>query len=337
MFPKTSQRVMMLIAIVVGGLVYLQGADVARAADGSQGCTLLFAASPVTAIGTILLYSIPALVLALVAAAMGNRLAGVFVIAAALLFPAIDGGTIDEWLRNVESARAYGILAGEAVVWGVLVIGLHLLIEAVAPNLVRVVTRGTGVEPAPMTTERLDLHLFSVRHFPVIGGLVLLSVAIRHSVQRATKLSDGQVRILLSGVASTILGLVFSSMMLRNTDPVQIAWGLGIAFVFATTLATIMFPTDQPVGMLLSPITTSIVICGLLALSGQSGTQLLESYYRDGFWHAGLALPVYYASAGVMGATLGVGWSKLLISGFGPIDDDEAGDGESAAESPAKA
>ena len=126
MFPQLRQRLLILAAVVAGGLVYLRGEATARAADGSDGLTLLFAAEPTAAVGAFILLSVPVVVLAAAAAAAGNPLAGIFTVAAALIFPVVRSGTIDHWMGNAAAPSDLLGLSAESGLWAVGVAGAVL-------------------------------------------------------------------------------------------------------------------------------------------------------------------------------------------------------------------
>ena len=50
-----------------------------------------------------------------------------------------------------------------------------------------------------------------------------------------------------------------------------------------------------------------------MATAGMPEVSLLRAYFTDQLPNAVLGLPIYYASAGVAGAALGLGWSQDLI------------------------
>jgi len=334
MFPHIKQRVMIIVTIVVCGFVYLQGADVARAADGSDGCTLAMAAAPGEAFLWFLALSVPAVLLGTVASLLGNRYGGAFAVSIALIFPAIKGGDVQAWMLNAESSTAFFGLALDAVMWGAIVLTTLLAIDRLA-GLIRH-HLGWAEQPdlpgasGPMTTAEMDLHVFAVRNFPGIGGLVRIAIAIRHTVTRQTGLSDDAARVVLSGVASTLLGLMFASLFLQSYETMQVVWGLFLAFLLAVMLTTVMFPTDRPAGMLISPVAASLLVAVVLGLTGGTGVEIKSAFIEDRLWNAALGLPVYYASAGLAGAVLGIGWGRQLIAMFDPAEEHSQGESSAA-------
>ena len=73
MLPKTRQRLLVLLAVLGGGAAWVWPSSVLLAADGSTGISLLSARwHPVAATAFVVVTGVPALLLALVAAAAGN-------------------------------------------------------------------------------------------------------------------------------------------------------------------------------------------------------------------------------------------------------------------------
>ena len=68
------------------------------------------------------------------------------------------------------------------------------------------------------------------------------------------------------------------------------------------------------VSILLAPTLTSAAWYLFIGLTGGSGDQMLAAHFAGESWNVGLALPIHYASAGVAGAAIGIGWSQQLLS-----------------------
>ena len=64
---------------------------------------------------------------------------------------------------------------------------------------------------------------------------------------------------------------------------------------------------------MLSPLAAATLWYAWVATGGLPEVSLLRAYFTDQLPNAAMGLPIYYASAGVAGAALGLGWSQDLI------------------------
>ncbi len=316
MFPDFRQRVILTVAVVIGGLLYLAAGRVAMAAEGWDGCTLLFAGSPVGAAFAFAITSIVVCFIAGTASATGNPLAGPFVIAAALAFPAVAGGSIDDWLRYHDLPGGYRVLAVEVLLWGGLLFAgmwaTPLIRNRVRPRLPHWLA-GDSAEPrdAPViqwvwsSPEMQDEGFF---------GLV-------EQIAEATRLSPGRVQEALGTAVTLLAAWGLSILLLRVPDVGQVTVGLVLGFTLGSLLGHQMFPATRPVGFLLCPFVLAACTYLWVAATYRSEDAVLHAAFRIGdllaegtLARTALALPIAYASAGVAGVTLGVGWSQVIIA-----------------------
>jgi len=299
------QRVAAGVAILAGAWLMIAGIDAMDTVGGAEGATILSADSPISALGQLLSVSLVLVLVAAIVGAMGNPLAGVFSLMAALAIKAWTRGPIDEWLRLAESSAAYWVLVAESLLWLVLVWIAAVSILRLSNRLKRVLPEPAGDADADDTPESKsdDSAYAQLGHFH--AGIEKLT---KQTGQPATRLLG-----LLAGVTCFVLGLLLTALLLQSTAVNQVFWGVGFAFVIAGVVAHQFFPTPRGLGILLSPMCVAMVWYTWAAMAGGSRVDLLEAYFQDQFVNGALALPVVYASAGVAGAAMGIGWSQVLI------------------------
>lgn len=310
MLPSIRQRLVIALAVLVTGLLYLRHAEAAISADG-KGITLLGSATPTTAIIDFALVTLPGVALAGLAGSAGNPLGGIFALAAALVFAAVKGGSIDVWLRSAPSSAAYWRLLGETVMW------MALWIVA-APICYSMGKKFRAIWPASWKQaeqwrDNLDRMSGSRGVFwgftmPIKGG----AGALMGRKENDPPLSDS-VQLLGGMAVATAVGAAVAPLLLRSSDIWQVNWGLFFAFTAAGIAAHQIFPARNPMGILLSPFLAAIGWYAYIAISGDGAETMLTAFYSGESWHAGLALPIHYASAGVAGAAAGIGWSHGMI------------------------
>lgn len=328
-----TQRLAILLAVVAVGLLYLPGAEVARAAGGSAGCTLLFAGSPLEAVGWFVLMSVPAVLIGGLVSTLGNPLGGVFTVAVGLLFPAVSGGPIDQWLRNAASAGAYWVLIAEAAVWAGLIVvavvscyGLSRAARSWLPDslLAGDRWRDRGPEPSEVRPARWVWGFHRREQTGILGAL--------YSHDGLARLGPGRVAALQfwgSAAVTTAVGGILAAMLMQSGDIWQVVGSLILAFMLSGLLGHQLFPSANPLGVLLSPLVAGAAWYAWVATAGLPDVSLLRAYFTDQLPNGGVALPIYYAAAGVAGASIGLGWSQDLIETHRHQDavEDEAGAG----------
>jgi hypothetical protein len=266
-------------------------------------------AGPAAAVGVLLAAFVPVILLALLAASMGNCLAGLFVPAMALAFLAWRGGPIDGWMRRHSHPGSFAWLAVESLGWLLLMAGIAALVGVVRPRL-RAKLGGAGFDP-------LGLHrpTFAV---PDATGLT-------------------------AGAATAIVAGVLALFLLRSTDVGQITFGLIVCFTIASLMVQYIFPHANPLAIVLSPMLLALGAY-LYARFGYSGHgQVIDAWHRaigangspgsPGLSVSGasgrplpglaLALPIHYASAGIIGTTIGVGWAQTMMLGHRGVEDED--------------
>jgi len=287
LLPNLKQRLWLAIAVFLGATICAGIAPLIMPRGGYTGATLASAGGGVVILAAAL---VPVVLGGLWLGARGNRLGGPFVVSGALLGLAIAGGGMDGWFwrqaADADLPGAYVGLAVEMLVWLVFPL-LPLVALPWWPG-----RRAHDAEDGAMLPKPADL-LGTVIAAAAAGGLILL--------------------------------------MLRSTDPMQAVGTTLLSFTIAAMIAQTFNPAANPLPVLVSPALVAVVAYLYVALSGSFGTTPLtlaawftkivpDSAGTPALPGAALALPVVYASAGVLGCTLGLG----LAQGFARARQGEA-------------
>jgi hypothetical protein len=279
-------RVIMILAMVVGSVVWGTAADALRAADGSAGVTLSSAQSNIVVAGAIaVVMGVPALVGAMVAAVSGRITSGVFVLGVGLCGLAVAGGSTDGWLWRSELPGDYRGLIVEMMLWQGLIVAAVAAIGRGASALCRVAPR--------------------LARWRTIGhrGIDLQW----HKPDMDTALGVG---------VCAIVATVIAWVLLRNAQIGQIIGSLILAFAGGAMAARMIAPKANPAALLISPMLAAILAYAWVLLQFDHDAAVLTAWYAlpgptiDGVAKLpgpALALPVHYASAGIVGCCMGIG------------------------------
>lgn len=296
--PRTLQRLIICVAVVIGGWIWVQTSAGLLAADGSSGISLLSARwHPVAASFGVVLTGLPAIGLGLIAAASGNPILGLLAVAGSLSILAAHGGAVDGWLRRHEHlSGAYGALIGEVILWQVGVVLLLLLIQTARPALRRGWS-ALAFDRRPDSAFALQL----TRPWSVGGGLICAAVAA-----------------------------VVGFLLIRSSDTGQVIGSLVVAFAAGSTAATTICRRCNPLGVFFSPALVAIgVYLWVVIAFGADADQLRAAWYlqesEGGLTSSKLpglakALPIHFISAGLVGCCLGLGIGGGFVADDAPRD-----------------
>jgi hypothetical protein len=279
MFPSIRQRIVIVLAVVIGGAGWLLVLGLLRAADGSSGISLASSAMGVVGASAMAaVIGLPTLGLGLFVSVLGNPLSGFFAVAAALSVLAGAGGSIDGWMRREQLPAAYGGLMIETVIWQMGVAVMLILV---------------GFLRSPLRVR-----------WPAL--------AFQDHLGTDTDIKLPGLKALGAGLVCAIGGVVLGSVLIRNSDTGQVIGSLVVAFGIGGFAAQMIFPQTNPVPVLFAP---AVVAAGAYAyvlqrLNGHE--QVLQAVFRGEFPGLALALPVHYMSAGLMGCTIGMGVAQSV-------------------------
>ena len=356
MMPTAKQRATVVIGLLLAGACYAVVAAPAMA-EGTVGLTLIGGATGARPLLMLLALSLPVLAIALLTASMGNPLAGPFVFCGGLVAAAGLGGSIDGWLRAIESPAAFWRLAVESLIWAGLLVLLRLLIRSARGRVRRHL-------PAPMRSgfceELKEPARQPSQQAGVAAGCVLLTIGAIFAIQRAAVMDYIAILLItlvlvslawvgclvgqnlfdrsaaeasgraamgpafLAGIVTAAVGAALLMFFQQSPDSGQVIGAMLVSFTAAALLAHQLFPTAARLPMLLAPLCVAFATYAWMAVSNDSASHVLLRYFTD-FSQAeppiitlpplALALPVFYASAGVAGVALGVGWSQTIHAG----------------------
>ncbi|MAE60022.1 MAG: hypothetical protein CMJ49_01560 [Planctomycetaceae bacterium] len=327
---------LLTLAVILGGLACYAAGLAAAPWDGSSGCSLLFASSWATALGAFVVALGVASVIAAVPAAAGNPLAGPFVLAMCLGVAAVAGGSIEDWIRTRPtdgSGSGYWVLALETLIWAGLMVLMILVIQVlrqrIAGRIPDVLKRRSEEERGRQAAWMFESLVLKS---PQAGDAAPAASGVR-----LKPFGGVWQQIGLSLVISTVVGGFLILLLMQWMDPGQVIFVPLIAFTAGAVAAHQIVQTRIGIGILLSPLLVGLVGYVVVALTyGNDVTALQAAIYGlpgegrapAAVLRAALALPIHYASAGVMGAAMGLGWSQVMFETRIPS---ASADGEAAA------
>jgi hypothetical protein len=276
MFPHMKQRLLIAVATLVAGMAWLAVAQPLRAADGSSGIALVSSQSGVfLAVALMTLVVIPVLGLGLVASAGANPLSGLFVWGAALSFLAVYGGDAGGWLRRYDAnvPSDFWYLIPEVIAW-------HLGVGAMIVLVHRYRDRLRERWPGLITKMHLGKDISM--NWPDLAAW-------------------------RAGLLCIVVGGVLCHLDNRTFGTSQVMLSLALAFGIAAFNAHFFFPQKNPVIILLAPLVVAVVGYAWVALGHSSESDFLAAMYSQRLTGLGQALPIHYASAGIVGCAMGLG------------------------------
>lgn len=287
MLPTITQRTLMLIAIVAAALAWLAIKLPLTAAQGSSGLSLMDARVGVTFACLLLLAAgLPALIGAMYVSASGNPLSGVFTTGFALLILAGQGGSMTGLIHRQDSGGGLFVkLMIELGLWAVAWCLLMFLIRRY-----RDAVRGQLVPPRLQTpfsrklTEE-DTPRFVLHVAPIVAGLIC-----------------------------TTLGYVGCRYLIATPQTGQVIGALLVVFTCAAFAAREFVPTGNVVFLVLSPLIVALAGYAHMAVThGTASPQDLIALWQTGqITGPARALPIHYASAGMVGVAAGIGLAQAI-------------------------
>lgn len=276
--PRIRQRLIIAVAVILGALPLLASRGPLQPSDGSRGFALLASQSgaPVATI-LLALASVPAVLLAFLAAGTASLLAGPFVLGAALTILAATAGPIDDYLRAAPMPAGYLRLAAESVIWLVGWVLFLFLLRGAAPWF-------RGRLPKAWLSEAWEPLELEVKSWQTWAGGALCAFV------------------------AAVVGLV----LIRVSDVGQVLTSLFIAFCLGGLAARMALGRVSPTVIFLSPALVALVAYLWFAATYDGWFQLLSTWYQERLPGLALALPLHYFSAGAAGAATGVGWGQML-------------------------
>lgn len=282
MLPWMRQRLMIAAVVVLGAACWLAVGRMLLASDGASGVSLFTARSgPVMAALALAMVAVPVLVAGLIVSSSGHTLAGVFAVTFSLGVLAGWGGPIDGWMRRASLPSDFSRLMIEVGLWQIGIVVMLVVIQRLRSSL-------RPRLPSMLVVEHLGSH---------------------------TQLQFPDGRAIGAGLLAAVVSGSMAFVLLRSTSTGQVIGGLLIAFVVGGMAAQMIFPQDNPVGILLSPAVVALLAYGYMMMNFFTQDQVLHAWYTGKIPGPSLVLPIYYASFAVAGAAMGVGLGQSLSHG----------------------
>ncbi len=303
MFPTLPNRLLAAAAIFLGAWAWISAAGALAAADGSKGFSLMAAhGGLVHALPALLLAAAPAIVLSVVCSSVGNPLCGLFTLTTALWVVAAQGNPIGDWVHRTDAKLPgdYAGLAIELFIWAAIFIGFIFLVYFARP-LVR--------KALPFLARQ-----------PHLG--------------EELKVTRGWIPSLVSAAIAAVIGGVLAYVLLRSPQKGQVIGALMLAFMVGglagDLITAFLFKkhSANPIGIILAPLVVGLFAYLLTAWGYRDSEAFLKAFFEAAgapgartnlnvarLSGLALALPIDYASAGIAGCALGVGWSQVMWSG----------------------
>lgn len=279
MLPPLKHRLVIGITLVVGALCLLFARGPLTAVDGSTGLSLMDArAGLVPAIAILIVAGLPAIIAGLIAASTGNPLSGAFTISFSLLPLAALGGSIEGFLRRTDLPTGYRPLAVEAFIWLIFMGVTFVLIDRMR----------IGVRPS------------------------LEKLAVKRHMGARTKMTLPGGRSLLAGLITAAIGAFLCNILIQTPDAGQVNCSLILGFGTAAMVAQMTVPQRNPLVILLCPMLVAAGVYLYVASAYPVTDDLLYALNSRSVFKLALALPIQYASAGIVGCALGVGLAQTL-------------------------
>jgi len=310
MLPTITQRLMMVAAIALGTAAWSLIYPAPLPADGWAGLWLWDArAGTLWAVVLLLRAGLPALGLALYVSSAGNPLSGIYTIGFSLLILAGWAGSA-EGLFHRQEAWASGGGGGlfirleiELVLWALAWCFLMFLIRRYRGAIRGRLVPHRLYTPYSSASERLneeDTPRFVLHVAPILAGLICAGLGW--------------------------LGCVF---LIRNPSAAQALGGIFLAFTVASLTARLTVATGNVVYLVLSPLLAGFIAYAHAAIvhADASGTDLIGLVHREQLIGPALALPIHWASAGMVGVATGIGMAQAIDRvRFGTVEDTPAGE-----------
>ncbi|MGB0767080.1 MAG: hypothetical protein ACPGYV_05175, partial [Phycisphaeraceae bacterium] len=149
------------------------------------------------------------------------------------------------------------------------------------------------------------------------------------------------VRPALAGLLCAALGWILCRFIMQTPATGQVIGSILLSFVIAGLTARLILPTGNVVFLLLSPLLVGFVSYAMAAVmhGSASGDDLILRWQRGEIIGPMFAMPIHWASAGLIGVSVGIGMAQAIDrvrvedSNAPPADADAthpqpAGDGE---------
>ena len=296
MLPTITHRLMMVAVIVIGTLAWMTVFARIQPADGSDGISLMDARTAVWAAGLLLLIAgLPAMLGGLYVSAAGNPLSGVFTTGFCLMIFAGLGGSSEglifrhaDWASSGGGSELFILLGIELALWALAWGLMLLLIRRYRPRIRRRFVPRRFLTVYDRSDDRLteeDTPRFVLHTLPMLAGLVCGG-----------------------------MGWLGCWYLIRTPSSGQVIGAILVSFTVASMTARLIIPNGNVVYLVFSPLVAGLIAYGRMAIhhGGASSTDLIQMLNVDAIHGPALALPIHWASAGMVGVATGIGMAQAI-------------------------
>lgn len=286
----------MLAVMIVSTVCLLPIGSMLAAADGSSGLSILDARVGIfAACGLLLLAALPALLLGLYVSSSGNPLSGVFTIGFALMILAAYGGSMTGLIHR-QADRPRGEPSGGSIF---IQLEIEMMLWALAWCLVMFLLRIYRLRIRRMFVPRFLKTAFSTQ-MPI--------------EEDDTPRFVLHVRPGMAGLLCAVLGFVLCKVLMQTPDTGQVIGSILLAFIIASLTARLILPTGNVVYLLLSPLMVGFGTYALGAVlhGSASADDLILRWQRGEITGPMFAMPIHWASAGLIGVSIGIGMAQAI-------------------------
>ncbi len=296
MLPTITQRLLILAAMILSTLCLLPIVSMLTAADGSTGLSLLDArVGLVGACGLLLLAGLPALLLGLYVSSSGNPLSGVFTIGFALMILAAYGGSMTGLIAR-QADRPRGEPSGGSIF---MQLEIEMMLWALAWCLMMFLLRKYRLRIRGMMVPRMLKTNFSS----------LMPIEEDDTPRFVLHVRPG-----MAGLLCATLAFVLCKVLMQTPESGQVIGSILLAFIIAGLTARLILPTGNVVYLLLSPLLVGFATYALGAVlhGSASADDLILRWQRGEITGPMFAMPIHWASAGLIGVSIGIGMAQAI-------------------------
>lgn len=328
MLPTLQQRIVIVLAVALGAGAWLLVSDALQAADEASGLSLIGSrVGLIAALLLLILVNVMMVTAGTLVSAMGNPLSGIFAAAAALCVLAGVSGPINGWLERINSPGAYGSLIMETGFWYATLVLLlwsvgqwRQALRSRVPVILRSDYFGTAADSHAETSqndEGVDDPSFMGDASQAVSDMTLRIPILKHytkMLKSTPQLSLGSFHHLAAMVVAGVIAGGLGYILIRNSDGGQVVCSLILSFTVGGATAGAFFPNKGWWGIMSSPFLVAAVSYGYVTLQYSQTEPLLAAWFGQQLPGLALALPIHYASAGVVGCCLGAGLAQAITA-----------------------
>lgn len=287
---------MMVAAVVLGTLCWLPILPMLTHTAGWEGLSLMDARSGVAMACLMLLVAgLAAMVSGLYVSSAGNPLSGVYTTGFSLMILAAYGGSMNGLIMR-QAERSAGQPTGGALFRQ---LGVEMLLWALAWCLLMFLIR--------RFRDRIRERLVPRRLKTPFATTAPIE-------EEDTPRFVLQVRPAMAGLLCAGLAWVMCRFLMQTDAGAQVIGSILLAFMLAGLTARLAIPTGNVVFLLLSPL--GVGLAAYVVASVNYGTvsaeELIQLWQRGTLAGPMYALPIHWASAGLIGVSIGIGMAQAI-------------------------